>query len=238
VSDWRDGLRRNKIPQRYGGVSRVRPVDDALPVYREDVAQFELGGEFFAFTPAFLDAIVAGTKGWCPPSQGRALWDWVQHATHNVPYGASCELGVWKGLSTTYLGWALCWSETERMILYAVDSFRDPRERTEDEARRNLTRAGLLPSIVELIAEPSIDAAPQIPDDLAFLHVDAGHSYKQVRRDLDVYLPKVARGGIVVLDDVIAGYPGIVRAIEETLDVNPAWTFIGRQDAACAWERI
>jgi hypothetical protein len=238
VSDWRDGLKRSKIPQRYGGVSRARPADASLPVYKASMRQFEYDGKFVMFTPAFLDKVIAGTQGWCPPSQGRALWDWVQRATHNVPQGHSCELGVWKGLSTTYIGWALCWSETETPILHAVDSFRDPRGDTEDEARQNLTRAGLLGSVVSLLAKPSIDAVAWIPDKLAFLHVDAGHSYKQVRQDLGAYLPKVARGGIVALDDVIAGYPGIVRAIEETLDIDPGWSFVGRQDAACAWERV
>ncbi len=43
------------------------------------------------------------------------------------------------------------------------------------------------------------------------LFVDAGHDYRSVSGDFFLYLPKVARGGIVILHDVNAMHPSVLR---------------------------
>ena len=57
-------------------------------------------------------------------------------------------------------------------------------------------------------------AAEDVAEPLDFLFVDGWHEYDGVKRDSQVWLPKVKQGGIVVLHD--SGWAeGVKRVIEE-----------------------
>ena len=59
---------------------------------------------------------------------------------------------------------------------------------------------------------PSRDAATDLPDEgIDLLHVDGNHDRRQVEEDLSLYLPKLRRGGIVVMDDL--SWPSVAEAI-------------------------
>ena len=42
----------------------------------------------------------------------------------------------------------------------------------------------------------SCDAVNDIPDDLDFVYIDGGHTYEVVKKDLELYYPKVKSGGL------------------------------------------
>jgi hypothetical protein len=51
---------------------------------------------------------------------------------------------------------------------------------------------------IQFIKLSSADAIGMIPDNIDFLHIDGNHDYKFVKRDLELYFPKVRSNGFVL----------------------------------------
>ena len=51
---------------------------------------------------------------------------------------------------------------------------------------------------IQFIRLSSADAVGMIPDNIDFLHIDGNHDYKFVKRDLELYFPKVRSNGFVL----------------------------------------
>jgi hypothetical protein len=51
---------------------------------------------------------------------------------------------------------------------------------------------------VQFIRQFSVDAIGMIPNNIDLLHIDGNHSYKFVRRDLEMYFPKVRANGFIL----------------------------------------
>ena len=54
---------------------------------------------------------------------------------------------------------------------------------------------------VEIIKEYSENAADKIENELDFVYIDGNHSYEYVKKDLELYYPKVKKGGLVAGHD-------------------------------------
>jgi hypothetical protein len=71
----------------------------------------------------------------------------------------------------------------------------------------------------ELVREPSEIAVSRINDaSLDWIYIDGDHHFDFVRRDLELYYPKIKPGGYIVCDDY--HYPGnwddgVTRAVDE-----------------------
>jgi predicted O-methyltransferase YrrM len=88
-----------------------------------------------------------------------------------------------------------------------------------------------------LIRKASVEAAKGFKDrSIDILHIDAGHSYEEVRSDFMAWLPKMKKGGVVMfhdtsLDAVGIGPDGKVldlgvnRFFNELLGIFPAFNF-------------
>lgn len=61
----------------------------------------------------------------------------------------------------------------------------------------------------------SKDAAPIVPDRIGVLVVDGSHHYPDVRKDLELYGPKVLPNGLIFIDDYGSLYPDVMRAVDE-----------------------
>lgn len=63
------------------------------------------------------------------------------------------------------------------------------------------------------------------------VYIDAGHTYDDVRADLDHYRPMVRPGGFLVTDDSAfyhavpywKGFESVARAVRDTVEVDPEW---------------
>jgi hypothetical protein len=68
---------------------------------------------------------------------------------------------------------------------------------------------------------PNLEVIPGPPEPLAgatlrFLHVDAGHSHREVLADLRNFAPLVGIGGVIAMDDVYDPFfPGVATAMTE-----------------------
>lgn len=92
------------------------------------------------------------------------------------------------------------------------------------------------------IRKASVEASKQFGDGtLGFVYIDACHTYDAVRKDLEVWLPKLREDGVMAGHDwVPATWPGVVQAVREVLGepdqffVETSWAVMG---ARGRWKR-
>jgi predicted O-methyltransferase YrrM len=133
------------------------------------------------------------------------------------------EVGVWKGHSITYLASLL---EKRDVNLYAVDlwdeTYKDVSDSTAYEHKdllfevykENVRRANLKNKITN-IKSLSWDAADNFEDSsVDFVFIDADHSYDSVIKDINAWLPKVKKGGIISGHDYFDTCP-VKQAVDE-----------------------
>jgi predicted O-methyltransferase YrrM len=126
--------------------------------------------------------------------------------------GDFVELGAWKGLTTCYLA-AACRARGHGHV-YAVDTFAGTRE--DDTRYAAIDRYGgstfkAFRTIVHRsgfadVVTPCVGLTTDVVEQhrsrrLAFLLIDADHSYAGVRADFEAWAPLVASGGTIVLHD-------------------------------------
>lgn len=70
----------------------------------------------------------------------------------------------------------------------------------------------------------SLEIAKTIePESLDFVFIDAAHDYKSVKNDLEAWVPKVKKGGIVSGHDYYrgsSGRMGVIEAVDEFVKAN------------------
>ncbi len=125
--------------------------------------------------------------------------------------GSVCELGVFEGKSLVLLG--MIKRESEDLI--GIDKF-DQREK--NTVIENLGKYDL---VAELFQANTTKCTLEWARDfflrpVRFLHIDAGHDFFEVYRDLLLFSRVVADAGVIVLDDYNdREFPGIEAAVYE-----------------------
>lgn len=87
----------------------------------------------------------------------------------------------------------------------------------------------------EFIRKKSEDAADDILDNLDFVYLDGNHDYKFVKRDIELYYPKVKSGGVMGGDNFDPLFPGVPRAVLEFTDKYHLKTYGGRSKLSYEW---
>lgn len=126
--------------------------------------------------------------------------------------GDFVELGSWRGLTTAYLATAC--RARKRGHVFAVDTFAGTREHntryktvetiggsTFDDFKRTITQAGANDWVTPYVGYTTEMAARHQDRKIAFLFIDADHSYAGVKADFETWFPLVAPGGIVAFHD-------------------------------------
>ena len=122
------------------------------------------------------------------------------------------EIGLWQGMSFSYLVDKA--SEYKNYKVYGVDHFQgdidNPREQEligqldnslKDTFDTNMKKMELKEGVeYTLVQSDSIKAASFVPD-VDFVFIDGGHLEKQVTEDINTWLPKVKKGGIIAGHD-------------------------------------
>ena len=165
-------------------------------------------------------------EGWLSEAQGRALFDAAAAVTGA---GVIVEIGSWKGRSTT---WLASGARLAGQRVYAVDPHRGARENpaaeTLNEFLDNLACNGLA-DVVEPMVMTSEEAAASIGRPIELLFIDGDHSYDGVRRDAELWLPRLMEGGIVMFHDVAtAAYSGPRRIVRRMVCRNPGFDGVTR----------
>jgi len=184
--------------------------------------------------------------GWTTPVELDLLYGMARQAESSI-----VEIGSWQGRSTAAL--ALGSMAGRNQPVFAIDPFLGvpPCDRKTDlktdpstvKTGPELLRANLdtvgVNGQVKIIPKASQDALCDVPEDIALLFIDGSHAYEDVARDIRNYLPRVRMGGFVVFHDTDGADPGVMRAIEDYIQVNPRdWRILDRVDSALVVRRV
>lgn len=138
-----------------------------------------------------------------------------------VPEGGTfVELGAWLGKSSAYL----CDKATGKQITI-IDSFKGTAEYIDSYyqlAKTNDIYKLFLENMGERkftsIKATSKSASKKFADEsLDVVFIDLNHSYESVKEDIQLWLPKVKKGGILAGDDYHENWPGVIQAVDELL---------------------
>lgn len=134
------------------------------------------------------------------------------YRSHNI-----VEVGVYTGQSAAFLGVELFNRHCGLSVKFdLVDSMHE-----QHRSRQNLERlpgfnfiSGQSHEVADLYDHRSLD----------MVFIDADHSYAAVSRDIDAWLPKVRKGGIIAGHDykVWPGF-GVIEAVTERFDRVEIW---------------
>lgn len=167
---------------------------------------------------AVLDSLLSSLPGWCTPRKALWLADLVSHNQAR----RICEIGVYGGRSL--LPMALRLRGLSGAAAYAVEPWRNdvavrtPMNEVNDlwwrsvdlrAAKSKFFSAILahdLIGIVKIVELASNEARLAFLEDrqmrFDLLHIDGSHAEAQALADVRGWLPLVASGGIIVLDDI------------------------------------
>lgn len=127
------------------------------------------------------------------------------------------EVGVALGQSVAYLAVELI-NRGAPCTLDLVDQY------TEGTAPVIAYLSPVKQIIGDLHKGMSWDAAANYKDQsLDFVFIDAGHTYNDVKKDIDAWLPKIKIGGIIAGHDFCNEYSGIIQAVTDTFDYWEIW---------------
>jgi len=133
--------------------------------------------------------------------------------------GAIVEIGSWKGRST------ICLAKGTRVgsqtPVYAIDPHTGmggpygANTWTFDEFKANIAAAGVEEAVIPLV-QTSQDAVQEFEQPVELLFIDGGHDYDSVRRDFELWFPKVMDGGVIAFHDAAwSPYDGPRRLVRE-----------------------
>jgi hypothetical protein len=99
------------------------------------------------------------------------------------------------------------------------------------EAKNNLSK---FEEKIEFIKKKSEYASEDVPDNLDFVYIDGNHTYKYVKKDIELYYPKIKNGGIIGGHDIwslnvfiaILGFILKKRLLSNLYLKNPDWWII------------
>jgi len=132
------------------------------------------------------------------------------------------EVGAWKGHSICYLGNLLKDKDVE---IYAVDLWdetykyesghlSEQKKYLHEIFKMNVEKNGLSDKVKD-IKSFSWDAASEFEDgSVDFVFIDADHEYDSVVKDIESWLPKVKKGGIISGHDYFNPC-GVKQAVDE-----------------------
>ena len=132
------------------------------------------------------------------------------------------EIGCWKGRSSAYLGVEIVNSGKD-IQLYCVDHWKGSDQVHKDDPELKSVYSIFKANMKKIeglkmtpIRSDSASAASKFEDEsVDFVWVDAGHEYEEVKADIEAWMPKLKRGGVMGGDD----YPfdGVSKAVKELL---------------------
>ena len=137
------------------------------------------------------------------------------------------EVGSWKGKSSAFM--AVIIANSNKIINFTcVDTWLGSVEHQGHDEIKNDTLYELFIENMNPVKDyftplrlTSVEASSKFEDNsLQAVFIDASHEYKDVKEDIEHWLPKVKRGGILCGHDYHPSWQGVVKAVHETLGQN------------------
>lgn len=131
------------------------------------------------------------------------------------------EIGVWR-----CRGSSLFRREYPKAKMILVDPFLKLRkDKNEMESRMNTYALTAYKRFqrdwnTKIIRAYSHEAAELLNDKYDLVFIDSMHTYKAVKQDIELWLPKVRKGGILAGHDYGGKYKGVKQAVDEAFGDN------------------
>ena len=151
-----------------------------------------------------------GVPGWLSQEEATTLFDLAKRCTGR---GVIVEIGSFKGRSTICLGRGSMAGNS--VPIYAIDPWHDWTRFAE--FKQNIERA-CVSDLVTPIGLRSADAFEQFePESIELLFIDGSHQYEMVMLDFDLWTSKLVEGGMLVMHDTTAAFPGSKKVAEDRM---------------------
>lgn len=179
-----------------------------------------------------IQNILDQVDGWLSEAEGKLLYNLAQNCLGN---GVIVEIGSWKGRSTICLG--LGSKNGNSVKVYAIDPHTgnsEHRQRyghvwTFDEFQSNIAKMEVDNIIVPLV-KTSEEAARDFDKPVEFIFIDGAHEYESVKKDFELWYPKLVNGGKIALHDVCY-FPGPKAVADEFIYQSNNFNHIGAIDS-------
>jgi predicted O-methyltransferase YrrM len=136
------------------------------------------------------------------------------------------EIGSWKGKSSAFMAVEIA-NSNKNIEFYCVDTWNGSFEHKDSKEIDSLYDIFInnmkpLENYYKPMRKNSLEAASQFEDEsLDFVFIDASHEYEDVKKDIQTWLPKVKKNGVLAGHDYYVGgydhFPGVKQAVDECL---------------------
>jgi hypothetical protein len=142
--------------------------------------------------------------------------------------GTFVEVGVWKGKSLAYfIVEAIKYNKN--LNIYAVDTWKGSEEHKDKKSiiddtlfQEFITNMAPVAGKFKPLQMTSEEDSKTFEDNsIDGIFIDATHEYEAVKKDLELWYPKVKSGGYFCGHDYTAGWPGVVQAVNEFFQNKP-----------------
>ncbi|MBS1580115.1 MAG: class I SAM-dependent methyltransferase [Bacteroidetes bacterium] len=155
---------------------------------------------------------------------------------------SAVEIGVFEGVNTCIIAESLL----PNGCLYAVDPFIPGRlgfSYIKLISHKYIKKRKLNSKII-WIEEMSDVAADLIPNNIDFIFIDGDHSYEGVKKDFELYAPKLSKDGILAFHDArifVNGWTkedwGPVRLLNEVIYPSNQWKVVDEVDSLVLFQK-
>jgi len=155
------------------------------------------------------------------------LFDSMVNAYDNAVF---VEIGTWKGRSAVYMGEKI--KESGKKIkFFTVDTFDSTPDNDHfmyldvndlyDTALKNIEP---VKEFVNVIKGRSDDVYSQFENEsVDFLFIDGSHAYEAIKKDIELWYPKIKIGGVIGGHDYDQPTCGVKQAVDEYFGTNNAF---------------
>jgi len=157
--------------------------------------------------------------GWSRPEWQGQLLQFILDTLPPKPRIVMAEIGVYLGRGTAIFDEVFV-SRGQNYKLIAVDHFEGSPEHKASNSVPSYEafKQNIAPICDQVWSHncDSITASKRFKNgEFDIVYIDAAHEYEPVLVDLEAWFPKVKRGGFICGDDYTAGWPGVVKAVDE-----------------------
>ena len=160
------------------------------------------------------------------------------HIINEYDFKTFVEVGVWKGHSIIHLAKGLkdrpgieiyaidLWDETYKYdgVNHGSAELHEQRRYLYEIYNTNVINADVR-GMIKDHKECSWEAANNFEDEtLDFVFIDAGHDYDEIIKDIDAWLPKVKKTGIISGHDYHNTHCGVKQAVDEKFSKYPIYS--------------
>lgn len=147
-----------------------------------------------------VQQIAQDIEGWLNLGEAKLLYETSKNLSGK---GAIVEIGSWCSKSLTYTVFGAL-SSGNLCKKISIDPFLTSKDEPNGKYETfisNLEKNGLLDKIIH-IKEKSQIAGEAFAEDIEFLFIDGFHKYEAVKKDFELFFPKVIEGGYVAIHDI------------------------------------